>query len=55
MIKVFRLAGRGQQGARIAFRLAGAENGIARDEQLRTCLDDGRDRVVSHAAVHLES
>ena len=46
------LAGRIQQGARIAFRLPGAKNRIARNQQLRASLDDGRDRVVSHSAVH---
>src|SRR5208337_4560039 len=48
------LTSRGQQGARIALRLPGAENGTPRDKQIRTRLDDGGDRVVSHAAVHFD-
>ena len=51
-MKDFCLAGRIQQGARIAFRLTGAKNRVARNQQLRASLDDGRDRIVSHSAVH---
>jgi len=34
--------------------MACAEDGIAGDEQLRSCLDDLSHRVVSHAAVHFD-
>src|SRR5215472_461513 len=47
-------ASRSQQGACIALGMPGAEIRIPSHQELRSCLDDRGDRVVSHPAVHLD-
>ena len=48
------LAGRGQQGACVPFRVSCPENGIPRHQQFRTSLDDCGNCIVSHAAIDLD-
>jgi hypothetical protein len=48
------LAGSGQKGARILLRVSGAEDGVSGYQQLRSCLDDLGDGIVSHSAIHLD-
>jgi hypothetical protein len=49
------LARRSQQAPRIPLRMAPAKNGASSHQQVRTGLDDGGDRVVSHPPVHFDS
>ena len=48
-------AGKAQQFRCILFRAAWFEDGRACDQHLRSCLDDGGDRIVSDAAIDLDA